>query len=118
MKSKFEPDVDSGVKLPPAARLIDPDAYDASEQRFADSVEERPAPPRFVPDVEVSSSNSTTGDSGPQAEGAGNTAVQLSTAALGEEGKPETVAPDPLASGRNFCARRTPVRGAARWRLG
>jgi uncharacterized RDD family membrane protein YckC len=31
--------------------LIDPEAYDASEQRFAASVEEKPAPPRFVADV-------------------------------------------------------------------
>jgi len=97
MKSKFEPDVDSGVKLPPAARLIDPDAYDASEQRFAASVEEKPAPPRFVPDgVEVSSSNSTAGESALQAKGVGNTGVQPSTGALGAEGKPETVAPDPF----------------------
>jgi hypothetical protein len=51
MRSRFEPDVDLGVKLPPAARLIDPDAYDASEQRFAASVEEKPAPPQFVPDA-------------------------------------------------------------------
>ena len=51
MKSKFEPDVDSGVKLPPSVRLIDPEAYDASEQRFAASVEEKPALPRFVVDA-------------------------------------------------------------------
>ena len=51
MKSKFEPDVDSDVRLPPAARLIDPEAYDASEQHFAASVEEKPAPrARFVAD--------------------------------------------------------------------
>jgi uncharacterized RDD family membrane protein YckC len=48
MKSKFEPDVDSGVRLPPAERLIDPEAYDASEQLFAASVEENPAHPQFV----------------------------------------------------------------------
>jgi uncharacterized RDD family membrane protein YckC len=62
MKSKFEPDVDSEVK-PPAARLVDPDEYDASEQRFAASVEETPAPPRFVPDVIPRASINSGGDS-------------------------------------------------------
>jgi uncharacterized RDD family membrane protein YckC len=85
MKPKFEPDVDSEVKLPPAARLIDPDAYDASEQRFAASVEEKSAPPRFVLDVvEASSSNSTAGGREPDADGERTT-----------EGKPEIVAPAP-----------------------
>ena len=51
MKSKFEPDVDSDVKPPPVAGLVDPEAYDAREQRFAASVEEKPAPPRFVVDA-------------------------------------------------------------------
>jgi uncharacterized RDD family membrane protein YckC len=56
MKSKFEPDVDRGVRLPPSAQLIDPEAYDASEQRFAASVEEKSAPPRFVLDAAQESS--------------------------------------------------------------
>src|SRR5580658_7999852 len=51
MKSRFEPDVESSLKLPPSVRLIDPEAYDASEQRFAASVEEKSAPPRFVLDA-------------------------------------------------------------------
>ena len=55
MKSKFEPDLDSGLRLPPAVRLIDPEAYDASEQRFAASVEEKvgekTVPRRFVVDA-------------------------------------------------------------------
>src|SRR5579872_2974816 len=50
MKPKFEPDIDSGVRPPSGARLIDPEAYDASEQRFAASVEENPASARFVVD--------------------------------------------------------------------
>src|SRR5271167_4683626 len=70
MKSKFEPDIDSGVRLTPSAQLIDPEAYDASEQRFAASVEEKPALPRFVPDAaQEPSSNSTAEDGAPQAEG-------------------------------------------------
>ena len=59
MKSKFEPDVDSGARLPACVRLVDPEAYDASEQRFAASVEEKSAASRFVPDaVRRPSSNS------------------------------------------------------------
>jgi uncharacterized RDD family membrane protein YckC len=70
MKSKFEPDVDSGVRLPPSVRLIDPEAYDASEQRFAASVEEKLAPPRFVADaVEEPSGNPAAADGSSQAEG-------------------------------------------------
>src|SRR5277367_1903327 len=67
MKSRFEPDVDSGARLPPATRLIDPEAYDASEQCFAASVEEKPAPTRFVVDaVQEPLSSSPPGDSSPQ----------------------------------------------------
>jgi len=51
MKSRFEPDIESSLKLPPSVRLIDPEAYDASEQRFAASVEEKSAPSRFVLDA-------------------------------------------------------------------
>jgi uncharacterized RDD family membrane protein YckC len=68
MKSKFEPDIDSGVRLPPGARLIDPEAYDASEQRFAASVEENPAIARFVANPEPSG-DSTVGDSFSNDEG-------------------------------------------------
>lgn len=95
MRPKFEPDVDSGVKLPPAARLIDPDAYDASEQRFAASVEEKTAPPQFVLDaVETSSNESTARDSTPQREGEGNTGMQPSAEGPGPGGRPEAGSPD------------------------
>ncbi len=58
MKLKFEPDVDSNVSPPRGARLIDPEAYDASEQTFAISLEEAP---KFVADTEeVLSTNPTT----------------------------------------------------------
>ncbi|MGA9967709.1 MAG: RDD family protein [Terriglobales bacterium] len=77
MKSKFEPDLDSGLRLPPAVRLIDPEAYDASEQRFAASVEEKveekPVPRRFVVDaVQEPQSNPAAGDGSSHAEGGGN----------------------------------------------
>jgi uncharacterized RDD family membrane protein YckC len=49
MKTRFEPDVDSGARPIPPIQLIDPEAYDASEPHFAASVEEKPAA-RFVMD--------------------------------------------------------------------
>jgi uncharacterized RDD family membrane protein YckC len=77
MKSKFEPDLDSGLRLPPAVRLVDPKAYDASEQRFAASVEEKveekAVPRRFVVDaVQEPQSNLAAGDGSLHAQGGGN----------------------------------------------
>jgi len=70
MKPKFEPDVDSAPRLPAAARLIDPEAYDASEQRFAASVDEKP---RFVLDAaQESPSGLRARDVSAKAEDAGN----------------------------------------------
>jgi uncharacterized RDD family membrane protein YckC len=46
MKPRFEPDSDSGSGLQ-SSRLIDPEAYDASEQEFAASLDRKSAP-RFV----------------------------------------------------------------------
>jgi uncharacterized RDD family membrane protein YckC len=101
MKAKFEPDVDSGVKLPPAARLIDPDAYDASEQRFAASIEEKPAPPRFVVDaVPEPLINLEAREGSPPAEASSRYPDELLGGPTpednrpGTEVKPETVAPD------------------------
>src|SRR6202035_4351214 len=51
MKLKFEPDVDLTAP-PPGARLIDPEAYDASEQSFAASLDEEAESPKFVADTE------------------------------------------------------------------
>jgi len=69
MKSRFEPDIDSGAGVPPHARLIDPEAYDASEQRFAASVEEKPGPVRFVVDsAQEPSSTPAAADGTSQAE--------------------------------------------------
>ena len=61
MKSRFEPDVESSLKLPPSVRLIDPEAYDASEQRFAASVEENSVPSRFVLDAAQENSSQVGG---------------------------------------------------------
>jgi uncharacterized RDD family membrane protein YckC len=51
MKLKFEPDVESNVALPPGSRLIDPEAYDATEQSFAASLDEESSSPKFVADT-------------------------------------------------------------------
>ncbi|HWY59349.1 MAG TPA: RDD family protein [Terriglobales bacterium] len=70
MKPRFEPDIDSDVRLPSGARLIDPEAYDASEQHFAASVEENPAPRQFVVDgTPESSSDAHPADDSFQVEG-------------------------------------------------
>jgi uncharacterized RDD family membrane protein YckC len=80
MKSKFQPDIDS--------RLIDPEAYDASEQRFAASVEEKPAPPRFVADaMQDPSIDQQTRDTSLQVGGA-----ELVTVGSDSIGPPEPVA--------------------------
>ena len=65
MKPKFEPDVDSGVR-PLSARLVDPEAYDASEQRFAASIEEKTASSQFVVDgaQELSGDSNAAADLG------------------------------------------------------
>ncbi len=98
MKSKFEPDVDSGVSLPPSGRQIDPEAYDASEQRFAASVEEKPVPARFVPDaVREPSSNSATRDDLSQIEDNGK-ASEDPDQPLGTEGDIDTEADVPIAA--------------------
>jgi uncharacterized RDD family membrane protein YckC len=112
MKSKFEPDLDSGLRLPPAVRLIDPEAYDASEQRFAASVEEKVAeenaPRRFVVDAEQESqSNPAAGDGTSHAEDGRNEACREPDKLPGApapnedsgrvaEMEPESVAPEPL----------------------
>jgi len=101
MKPKFEPDVESEVKLPPAARLIDPDAYDASEQHFAASVEEKPAPSRFVLDAVLDvpmTSGDTDGSSHAKSEGRVSgvpaTPAPKEGSLLGARATPQADAPD------------------------
>jgi uncharacterized RDD family membrane protein YckC len=95
MKSRFQPDVDSGVALPPPVRLIDPEAYDASEQRFAASVEDKPPSRRFVVDVAKEPANNSPEESGsPQGERDENTGTQ-STMGPVAEANLEAIAPAP-----------------------
>jgi uncharacterized RDD family membrane protein YckC len=55
LKPKFKPDVDPVVSVTNSPTLIDPDAYDASEQVFAASVEEKSVRRRFVVEQESDS---------------------------------------------------------------
>ena len=50
MKPRFQPDGHAPLNARPEATLVDPEAYDASEQQFAASLEEKPARTRFVVD--------------------------------------------------------------------
>jgi uncharacterized RDD family membrane protein YckC len=56
MKPRFEPDNQRGANAGPSPSLIDPEAYDASEQTFAASLEQTASnrPPRFVVEEESS----------------------------------------------------------------
>ncbi|MFZ0802182.1 MAG: hypothetical protein WAN70_08440, partial [Terriglobales bacterium] len=63
MKSRFQFEVDSTP--PPTPTLIDPEAFDVSEQQFAASLEEKPVEPqeRFVADdAEPTASAAMAGD--------------------------------------------------------
>jgi uncharacterized RDD family membrane protein YckC len=76
MKSRFEPDVDPSAIPMPVAILIDPEAYDASEQCFAASVEEKLQLQQFVADAvqEPPNDSNPEGSSCP-AEGLRSTTV-------------------------------------------
>jgi uncharacterized RDD family membrane protein YckC len=86
MKSRFKPDIDSAPGPTPA--LVDPEAFDVSEQRFAASLEEKPGEhrPRFVPDHAEGRGELSEDDQEPpmppQNRGADN---QLSSTELGAE---------------------------------
>jgi uncharacterized RDD family membrane protein YckC len=68
MKSRFQPDADSAPRIEPA--LIDPEAFDVSEQQFAASLEEKSAPrPRFV--LEDSEADGAAASPGPNHTAAG-----------------------------------------------
>lgn len=105
MKLKFKPDVDSNVALPPGSRLIDPEAYDASEQNFAVSLDEESSSPKFVADTEQDlSSTQTSGDKlpsiNPPARETSNAITQNQSA------QSEPVKPPDLDSWRNEVADR------------
>ena len=101
MKLKFEPDVDSNVPPPSGARLIDPEAYDASEQSFAASLNEASASPKFVADdVQDLSSNQRAANELPSLR----EPVDLLTPSQSSQSEP--VNPPDLDSWRNEVADR------------
>lgn len=50
MRPKFEPEGNPAPNATPEATLVDPESYDASEQRFSASLEQKPAHAKFVVD--------------------------------------------------------------------
>lgn len=74
MKSRFQPDTDSTPR--PAPTLVDPEAFDVSEQQFAASLQEKPIQPgqRFV--LEYAEAPASL----PQAEGSSPSANHEATA--------------------------------------
>jgi uncharacterized RDD family membrane protein YckC len=96
MKSRFEPDVESSLKLPPSVRLIDPEAYDASELRFAASVEEKSAPSRFVLDAAQESCSQSEGfENAPAPEPDGPLVASADDGIVTTEMGQDTTAPSP-----------------------
>jgi len=68
MKPRFQPDIGAGGNVQPARVWIDPEAFDASEQQFAASLEEKRenSRPRFVVETESKENqglNTNTGES-------------------------------------------------------
>jgi uncharacterized RDD family membrane protein YckC len=118
MKPRFEPDVDSGLMPTPPVRLVDPEAYDASEQRFAASIEEKSAPPRFVLDVAQESSGNLKAAGFPQPgdgdepglepdeSAAHSAATKMEIAAPSLTLQPEMLEPQDSGSWRNEVAAR------------
>ncbi len=61
MKPRFEPDDAAGLRPVHSTTLIDPEAYDASEQQFAASLDQRPFP-RFIVDEQGQKPPALSGD--------------------------------------------------------
>lgn len=70
MKPRFEPDGNPALNLRPEVTLVDPEVYDASEQQFAASLEQKTAGAKFVVDepAEEFARSSDAGDGLPHAE--------------------------------------------------
>jgi hypothetical protein len=71
MSSRFQPESDSKTRPTPESVLIDPEAFDASEQEFAASLETAIPAPRFVPEpaaaIRVSEPEEETAATQPEA---------------------------------------------------
>ncbi|MGB7584245.1 MAG: RDD family protein [Terriglobales bacterium] len=106
MKSRFQPDEDSALGPPP--RLIDPEGFDVSEQRFAASLEENPVQPRtgFVPEGAEDSRPALPVDGQPGAAAPG---AETAAETHSETGVDDT--PDPDSWRREVAARVNHYRG-------
>ena len=60
MRPRFQPDLDPSLSNSPPATLVDPEAYDASEQQFAASLEEEPRPKFVVAEAESGNVTAST----------------------------------------------------------
>jgi uncharacterized RDD family membrane protein YckC len=90
MKPRFEPDRDP-ASLRPEGILVDPEAYDASEQQFAASLESKPARPKFVADepADLILADSEPSGTPPQAKDPGGGVQSAETLAEPHETAPE-----------------------------
>jgi uncharacterized RDD family membrane protein YckC len=91
MKPRFEPDRDPAPSPTPAATLVDPEAYDASEQQFAASLEGKSERQKFVADepTDLILADSEPSDASPQAGAPANCVQPAETLAEPHETGPE-----------------------------
>jgi uncharacterized RDD family membrane protein YckC len=107
MKPRFEPDNQSGAKDGLSPTLIDPEAYDASEQIFAASLEQTvlSRPPRFVVEEGTSQEPVETASESQLQEGEALSAETHAAAAAAPSAADVQAAPDPESWRREVAAR-------------
>jgi uncharacterized RDD family membrane protein YckC len=105
MKPRFQPDLDPSLSDSPPATLVDPEAYDASEQQFAASLEDEPRP-KFV--VEAAGPGNPTA-SAVAAEAAAERPTETAASSPPIEAD-ATAGPDPDAWRQEVAARVTRYR--------
>ena len=125
MRPRFEPDsqtdLQTGIQQGLSPTLIDPEAYDASEQTFAASLEQTASskPPRFVIEEEVSEvpvetePRNGTGAHGSPGAAASTAEMQEAAIVAASEASPEP-SPDPESWRREVAARLSHYRARRR----
>jgi uncharacterized RDD family membrane protein YckC len=99
MRSRFEPDIEARPAAAPSSILIDPEAYDASEQEFAASLDQPKG--RFVVDVEAQSETETETKREPNGIGPNNVEVKnagVKSAEAQQQAVPQPPAEPSIAS--------------------
>jgi uncharacterized RDD family membrane protein YckC len=117
MKPRFEPDVPTEANPGLSASLIDPEAYDTSEQQFAASLEQTSGvQPRFVvednPPVSAKETELENSLLGPEVRRAENQDAAISAVETAEQQPP----PDPDSWRREVAARLSRYRARRRTR--